>query len=115
VSLHPFREPLGAAFIVAKGTVGSIPDAPHLILAHVAKLRDLFSRKKDPGVVPRDFKKRFLIKWHRVLLSSGKGWAVSRKHASHEYNVFTPVNFGHVRQQHELAYGKQQAGEATVG
>jgi hypothetical protein len=107
VSLHPFREPLGAAFIVAKGAIGGISDPSNVILSHVTEFRDFFSCEEEPGVITRDLEKLFLIELHGVLLSLVKGLVVVGKHASVGQDGFAPVDFGGIRQQHELTGGQQ--------
>jgi hypothetical protein len=97
VGLHPFRHPFGAAFIITKGAVWGISDPSHLIIPHVAKLRDLLPSKEKPGVIPSDFKKLFLVKLHGVLLSLNKGLVVVGKHASQGQDAFAPMDFRGIR------------------
>jgi len=107
VSLHPFREPFWAAFIVAKRAVGGISDPSNMILSHVTEFRDFFSCEEEPGVITRDLEKLFLIELHGVLLSLVKGLVVVGKHASVRQDGFAPVDFGGIRQQNELTGGQQ--------
>jgi hypothetical protein len=111
---HPFREPLGAAFIVAKGTVGGVPDQAHQVLPHIAEFRDLFARKEEIGMIHGELKKLFLIELHGVLLSWGNGMVVVGKHAGQRHDALIAVDFGKVRQRHELAGGEQQANETAI-
>jgi hypothetical protein len=66
--LHPCGEPLGAAFIVAKGTVRGVPDAADLIFADVAEGRDFFAGEEEPGKIPGELEKLLLIELHDRLL-----------------------------------------------
>jgi hypothetical protein len=66
----------------------------------------LFSRKKEIRVIHGDLEKLFLIELHGVLLSLVKGLVVVGKHASVGQDDFAPVDFGGIRQQHELTGGE---------
>jgi hypothetical protein len=115
VALHPCGEPLGAAFIVAKGAVGCISDSAHLILPHVAKFRDLFPGKKEIRMLHGDLEKLFLIELHGVFLSLDKGFSEIGNDPSQRDGVLRLDGFIWLRQGHKLNGRQKQAGETTIG